>query len=93
MILGNKIKKTTGLIICLKTFTSFLQVAIESHTTAQRNRRASESDSMHDIMSGATRQVNILQMLSKAQDEYVKVGTHRVMVCMTLNTVLLRDPM
>ena len=51
---------------------SFLQVAIESHTTAQRNRRASESDSMHDIMSGATRQVNILQMLSKAQDEYVK---------------------
>jgi hypothetical protein len=77
------------------TFISFLQVAIESHTTAQRNRRASESDSMHDIMSGATRQVNILQMLSKAQDEYVKVGTHwephRVMMGMKF-MVLSRDP-
>lgn len=53
---------------------SFVQVAIESHTAkaALRNRRASESDSMHDIMSGTTRQVNILQMLSKAQDEYDK---------------------
>ncbi|XP_052090278.1 mRNA-decapping enzyme 1B-like [Mytilus californianus] len=53
---------------------SFLQVAIESHTTktALRNRRASESDTMHDVMSGATRQVNIMQMLSKAQDEYDK---------------------
>ncbi|CAG2221588.1 DCP1B [Mytilus edulis] len=53
---------------------SYLQVAIESHTSkaALRNRRASESDTMHDVMSGVNRQVNIMQMLSKAQDEYDK---------------------
>lgn len=53
---------------------SFLQEAIKVHTqkAALRNRRASESDSTPSIMAGG-KPVNILQMLSKAQDEYDKV--------------------
>ena len=59
---------------------SLLQLALEHNRAkagnANRQRRASESDSMQDrldTIAVSVKNVDILQMLSKAQDEYDKV--------------------
>ena len=57
-----------------------VQVAVQTaEEGAARQRRASESDTtMNDrpIASGQPKNVDILQMLCKAQDEYDKVSDH-----------------
>ena len=56
-------------------FFSLLQLAIDYHRAKSdmRQRRASESDSILDKEESTPKNVDILQMLSKAQHEYDRV--------------------
>lgn len=56
-------------------FFSLLQLAIDYHRAKSdmRQRRASESDSILDKEESPPKNVDILQMLSKAQHEYDRV--------------------
>lgn len=56
-------------------FFSLLQLAIDYHRAKSdmRQRRASESDSILDKEESKPKNVDILQMLSKAQHEYDRV--------------------
>lgn len=81
-LFGLKLKTLNNHVFCSQPF-SLVQLAIEHHNaktqSSMRQRRASESDSMVERPTenmGPTdpQQVDIIQMLSKAQHEYVKVG-------------------
>lgn len=61
-------------------FFSLLQLAIDYHRAKSdmRQRRASESDSILDKEESTPKNVDILQMLSKAQHEYDRVTPNTI---------------
>lgn len=75
---------STTMYILLKIvfcfFFSLLQLAIDYHRAKSdmRQRRASESDSILDKEESTPKNVDILQMLSKAQHEYDRVTPNTI---------------